>query len=198
MSCNGKPVILGICGSPHINGVTHGLLWSLLDQVVLEGAVSTTIGLKYFINSHGDGQLSGSLSGRLESALPALEEADAIVIATPIWYGFPSDLVVTFTAEMAKLEASANWMLDGKALAILAVGDTDGGAHVTGSLAAAYNGMGMIIPPYCLHYYNTSIGGQSEESWMTGVGLVASNLVKAAREGMGRDEYYWDYKTMAK
>jgi multimeric flavodoxin WrbA len=84
--------------------------------------------------------------------LAKITAADAIVFATPVWWGGHSSLMQRVIERLDELHdeilAGMTSRLYRKAFGIVVTGDSDGAEHITGNLANFANALGMHFPPY--------------------------------------------------
>jgi multimeric flavodoxin WrbA len=78
--------------------------------------------------------------------------ADAIILATPIWWDMHSSLMQRVVERMDELHdeilAGQPSRLDGKVAGIVITGDSDGAQHIIGHLCNFMNAVGVVVPPY--------------------------------------------------
>ncbi|MDP3954352.1 MAG: hypothetical protein Q8Q06_02960, partial [bacterium] len=64
-------------------------------------------------------------------------------------------------------------------------------------MAGALNHMGMLVPPYCMFFYNKNMVDKSEDNWMkTDLALVGHNvfkLCKTLKDAETKDKNSWGY-----
>jgi multimeric flavodoxin WrbA len=78
--------------------------------------------------------------------------ADAVILATPIWWDSHSSLMQRVIERLDELHdqilAGQPSPLDGKVGGIVITGDSDGAQHIIGTLANFLNAVGVVLPPY--------------------------------------------------
>lgn len=84
--------------------------------------------------------------------LRKVTEADAVIFATPVWWGGHSSeiqRVIERLDEMHdKILAGEKSPLEGKAGGIIVTGDSDGAQHITGNITNFFNAVGILLPPF--------------------------------------------------
>lgn len=78
--------------------------------------------------------------------------ADAIILATPIWWDAHSSLIQRVIERLDELHdevlAGEPSRLEGKVAGIVITGDSDGAQHIIGHLCNFLNALGVLVPPY--------------------------------------------------
>jgi multimeric flavodoxin WrbA len=159
-------LVLGVNGSPRRWGNTARLLRIALRAAELEGARTKLIDLTEYEVKPCIGCVSEDIRScrypcvvedDMRSLYDQLLEAEALILATPIYWYSPSGLAKNFIDRLTALENMAHiegrsW-LEGKVAGVLAVGDDGGGAHVVATLLTTLVAMGFHIPPFAYTYY---------------------------------------------
>jgi multimeric flavodoxin WrbA len=85
--------------------------------------------------------------------LTKLVASEIVVIATPIWWSSQSSLIQRVIERLDELHdmilAGKGSPFDGKVGGIVITGDSDGAQQIIGNLCNFFNGIGLLIPPYC-------------------------------------------------
>lgn len=159
--------ILGFNGSPRKYGNTFKMLRAALLGAELEGALIEMIHL-YDLNIKPClGCLSDDermcrypcvIEDDMRKIYDKILKADALIIATPIYWfnvsGVVKNLIDRLTALENMIHHSGYSWLEGKYGGIIAVGNHGGGAQVVSNVAATMVSMGMRVPPWALVYHN--------------------------------------------
>jgi len=159
--------VLGINGSPRKYGETFKLLLLALKAAEDEGAKTELVNLydldiKPCIGCLSDEQLACRYPCIYEDDMRKLYdkilEADALIIATPIYWFSPSGVVKNFIDRLTVFEnmiyiTGRSWV-EGKVAGFIAVGNDSGSIQVIANLMATLNAMGFIIPPWAMAYFN--------------------------------------------
>ena len=159
--------VLGINGSPRKYGETFKLLLLALKAAEDEGAKTESVNLydldiKPCIGCLSDEQLACRYPCIYEDDMRKLYdkilEADALIIATPIYWFSPSGVVKNFIDRLTVFEnmiyiTGRSWV-EGKVAGFIAVGNDSGSIQVIANLMATLNAMGFIIPPWAMAYFN--------------------------------------------
>lgn len=84
--------------------------------------------------------------------LAKLEKADAVIFATPVWWGSHSSeiqrVIERLDAVHDEILGGKTSRLYGKAFGVIVTGDSDGAEHIIGTFANFANAIGMTFPPY--------------------------------------------------
>jgi multimeric flavodoxin WrbA len=84
--------------------------------------------------------------------LRRLSAAQAVLLATPVWWGNHSSLIQRAIERLDALHddvmAGKGSLLDGKVGALVITGDSDGAQHIIGNACNFLNAIGLVIPPY--------------------------------------------------
>jgi multimeric flavodoxin WrbA len=87
------------------------------------------------------------------SILEKLVESQAIVFATPVWWGNHSSEIQRVIERLDEIHdgilAGEKSRLDGKVGGIVVTGDSDGAQHIIGNVANFFNAVGLLLPPFC-------------------------------------------------
>jgi multimeric flavodoxin WrbA len=182
--------VLGINGSPAKTGKCARLLGKALKESALLGAKTQSIHLanyekELFTLRHVDYPPSKTVA-----LLAQVQEADCLIIATPVhWFGI-SSLTKNFLDHLSTLEAK-NFLLEGKIVGFIAVLEEDGGMKAVLDMAGPLNHMGAMIPPYAMFFNNRRVAKSSERKWMLkDHRLVGSNVVRLAQVTQDQN---WSY-----
>ena len=130
-----------------------------------------------------------------EKIAPAILEADAVLIGTPIyWYG-PSGVVKNLIDRMTSFENMifhvGRSLVEGKVAAFIAVGNDTGAIQAIAYMMAVLNSMGFHIPPWALAYYHHREGEPlNDEQAVMDAANIGKILVKAARLLRGAGDWY--------
>jgi multimeric flavodoxin WrbA len=169
--------IVGINGSPHVNGPCSTALRLTLDHAWKAGAKTDFVHLAEFIGKPFDGNFDTPLAS-LQFLLDLIKRADGLIFATPVHWFNVSSLMKTLIDEMSRLE-SPDFPLEGKVAGFIATCEEDGGMQACLQMAAPLIHMGCIIPPYGMVFKNTSIPTGGENGWQDrDFALLGSNIVR--------------------
>ncbi len=189
-------LVLGINGSTRSHGRTAWLLDAILAAARAAGARSERVdlvrlNLPYCAANYSEDPAScgpdtcvrGPFDdwGRLAQKLLA---ADALVLATPVYWFSPSARIKTLIERMTSLE-NRGWLLAGKPFALAAAAEEDGAAQALAQLAVTLGFMGLGLVPGGLVYYHSRRGNAGEA--LTDAARAGRNLVEAARRLRGFD-----------
>jgi len=190
--------VLGINGSPRKYGETFKLLLLALKAAEDEGAKTELVNLydldiKPCIGCLSDEQVACRYPCIYEDDMRKLYdkilEADALIIATPIYWFSPSGVVKNFIDRLTVFEnmiyiAGKSWV-EGKVAGFIAVGNDSGSIQVIANLMAALNAMGFIIPPWAMAYFNAKGNVLEDEGSVMdalNVGRIVTITAKVVKE----------------
>ncbi len=198
--------MLGFNGSPRKYGNTFKMLRAALIGAELEGATTEVIHLYDLDIKPCLGCLSDEervckypcvIEDDMREIYDKVLKADAIIVATPIYWfnvsGVVKNLIDRLTALENMVHHSGYSWLEGKYGGVIAVGNDGGGAQVVSNVAATMISMGMSVPPWALAYYNRCEDVMMVESSIMDAINVGRSLVLAA-SGMNVDRWYRRYK----
>jgi len=124
----------------------------------------------------------------------AMEAAQGVVVATPVWWSTPSDSVKTLLNYLTLCDYRG-YSLRGKAAACMAVCEEDGAQHANMLVLNALTHMGMATAPFGSFFYHRKMAGRSEEDWQeTDQALVGANVARLARlltGAVARPDWDW-------
>lgn len=171
------PFILGINGSPFINGNVSHLLKLVLGGAKKEGAEIKIINLYSLKIRHEQGFYSKSpkkaiiknmLKDDMKKLVPDILRADGIVFATPVYWANMSGAMKDFIDRLTPFE-NDGYRLEGKIAAIIASSkENEGGRHSAAmSLASPLLQMGFMLPPLSVMWYpgKWSTSNKKIKSW---------------------------------
>jgi len=129
-----------------------------------------------------------------------MEEADGFIFATPTWWSMPSGYISTLLHYMTVCDlrgSNRRYSLRGKVAGFMSVCDEDGAQHANQLMQNTVTHMGMVTPPFCSHFVNTSSGG-GEDNWQEkDVPLVGVNVVRMCRLLRGEvTGISWDWNSV--
>ncbi len=121
-----------------------------------------------------------------EKIAPEILEADALIIATPIYWYAPSGAVKNLIDRMTSFENMifhvGRSLVEGKVAALIAVGNDTGAIQAIAWLMAVLNSMGFHIPPWALAYYHAREGEPlNDEQAVSDAVNIGRIVVKASR-----------------
>ena len=97
------------------------------------------------------------LSDELEKVLDMVEESDAIIFVSPIyWYNVPAPmkaLIDRMTVFENAIFVEGRSRLEGKVVGFAAIGNDVGAIALIQNLMVTLNSMGAVIPPWALAYH---------------------------------------------
>ncbi len=186
--------VLGVDGSPRKYGNTYKLLEVALLAAEEEGAETELVDLYDLEIRPCLGCLSDEpracgypcvLDDDMRPLYDAVLRADALVLATPIyWYG-PSGRLKDFVDRLTALEnmvhhSGYSWV-EGKVAGVIAVGNDGGGPHAISTLLLTLIEMGFLIPPWGIAYYAAKGDVLDDEEVVVDAANVGRSVVLAAR-----------------
>ena len=168
-----KPFILGINGSPHRDGIVTELLASVLNGAETEGAEVDTIHLYEVDSQFVNGAYSKDPAletpehvpkDGLTELYPKILRADALVLATPVYWANMSAVMKNFIEHLTPLE-NDGFKLQGKLAAFIAASkQNEGGVEMAAmSMVAPLAQMGCLIPPNAIMWYPANWSSAKEE-----------------------------------
>jgi multimeric flavodoxin WrbA len=186
--------IVGLNGSPFgANCVTARILSRALAGAEDQGARIEMINLVNVPLGPFMGSRNGEICDGFRPLLGQVSDADGILIATPVWWGMPTNLIVNFLGHLTPTCDSAKYPLSGVPVGMIAVYDEDGAQSAIDSIAAALCKMGCVIPPFGMQWYNKRLAEHSERRWQeTDVPILGRRIVAAAEIFKPYRQMNWD------
>jgi multimeric flavodoxin WrbA len=137
------------------------------------------------------------IPGPILRVIEEMESADGFIIATPTWWGMPSDCVKVLL-NFLTMEEYRGWRLQGKVAGFMAVCEEDGGMQNCMLMANMLNHAGVFVPPYCMFFYNKGMAQKdSETAWAEkDQELIGRNVTRLAKILAAADSSIarWGYK----
>lgn len=116
----------------------------------------------------------------LRPVISKVEAADGLILATPTWWGAPSDYMKTFINYLT-ICSYRGFSLKGKAAAFMSVCEEDGAQSANMLMYSALAHMGFVTTPFSSFFYNRNMQGRSEGDWQErGQELLGVNIVRLA------------------
>lgn len=172
--------ICAINGSSRVDGQTARRLSVILKDAEKLGAHTRLIHLAKVRLAPCDGSETPRLRRDFRGIFEALSEADGIIFGTPTYWFNMSGLMKNFLDRLTVMER--HWTLDHKVAGFVATGHfkEDGAMIALSSLAATVNGLGMVVPPYALLYFQGSGSAWARSDWRKYAGWMIDmiNLVR--------------------
>lgn len=165
-----KPFFIGVNGSPYTDGIVCELLNSVLGAAAEAGAETKVVNLYElrmtpisgnYSRDHGSETIANAPKDDVVALYPEILRADAIVLATPVYWANMSAVMKNFIEHLTPLE-SDGFHLEGKLAAVIAASkENEGGVEMAAmAMAAPLMQMGMLMSPNSVMWYP----GQ----WMSG------------------------------
>lgn len=169
--------VIGFNGSPRKYGNTFKLLSIALNSARRHGAEVELIHLGDLTIKPCLGCLSDVqeacrypcvIDDDMKEIYDKVLSANAIIIATPIYWYQPSGLVKNFVDRLTALEnmiwiSGRSWV-EGKVAGVLAVGNDSGEMLVVSALTTTLITMGFVIPPFAIACFNENRDVLEDES----------------------------------
>ncbi len=188
-----KPLILGINGSPHQDGIVAELLGITLTAAENAGATTEIIHLYDLTSIHTQGLYSESPEletiknipkDDITALFPKIIKADGLVFATPVYWSDMSAVMKDFIEHLTPLE-NDGFLLNGKvAVFIAASKENEGGLEMAAmSMVGPLAQMGVLIPPNGVMWYpghwSTAEGEHNgwAKEWAPTVGRSMTELI---------------------
>ena len=185
--------ILGIHGSPHLDGNTAKALRRALDVVGAEGIETEYIALA----EHEIAPCKGCFAcgkGRcihrdgMDAICEAMLRSDGLLLASPVYMGLPTGQMVTFMDRTVRFRTAGRFQMSGRVGAGIACGGfRNGGQELTLQSMHTYflqQDMYAVAdgPPFS--HSGAAIGGrtQDDEVGLRTVDNVARRLARAVRQ----------------
>ncbi len=201
-----KIFVVGINGSPHKEGTTALMLNKFLRKIKKYNGQTKLIHLiDHKINPClGCYSKSPKLckypciqKDDMQKIYPLLEQADAIVFGTPVYWFNTSGLMKNFIDRLTCM-ATGGYLLEGKVGVFFAVSREDEGGRVNAvlSMASALNHLGLLIPPYGLLFYPGREGVVKKgrviwDDWvLKDASKIAGNIIKLCKF-LRREKFKW-------
>lgn len=186
-----QPLILGINGSPHTDGIVAELLNSVLDAAKEEGAETRVIHLYDLTTIRNAGTYSedpaldtvaNTPKDSITALYPEIIRAEGLVFATPVYWANMSAAMKDFIEHLTPLE-NDGFSLQGKVAAFIAASkENEGGVEMAAmSLVAPLAQMGVLIPPNAIMWYPSYWSNAKRErvAWATeDAPKVGRNMVR--------------------
>jgi multimeric flavodoxin WrbA len=190
----GKISIVGLNGSPHGRDcITVRLLSQALGGAQEHGATTKIVHLVDELPQAFRGLRNVRVSEHFQPLLEKLSEADALLIATPVWWGAPTPLVMNFLAHLTPTCDSATYPLQGLPVGVITVCEEDGAQTAAGIVTSALNMMGCVIIPFGIVWHNKTMAHLSERQWQqTDVDILGRRLAMAAEILGPHRSHDWD------
>lgn len=84
------------------------------------------------------------------------------------------------------------FLLEGKVAGFIATCEEDGGQQALNAMTGPLSGMGLIIPPFAMLFYNINMAEKSEHGWQEkDPELVGANVARMVKQTMGMR---WGYE----
>ncbi len=198
-----EPVkVLGVNGSPRRYGGTYKLLRIALKAAERAGAEVKLVNLyDYEIKPCQaclcDDQVACRPPCPIDDDFPKILEqvmwADALIIATPVYWYSPSGVVKNFIDRLTCLEnmifVTGRSLAEGKVAGFIAVGNDSGTILCISQLMCILNSMGFHVPAWALAYHHSKQDVLENSSAVMDAANVGLILVKAAK--LLREEKEW-------
>ena len=203
---SGEVGVLGVNGSPRRYGSAYKLLRVALRAAEAEGAAAKLVHLYDYeirpcLGCVSDVQEACRYPCVIEDDMRCLYdellEADAMILATPVyWFGVPGH-VKNFIDRLTALEnmifvEGRSW-LEGKVAGVIAVGNDSGDVEVLSEVALTLNFMGMAIPPWGLSC-TTEADPISSDSTLVEAANVGRSVALMAKLMRGVKARWYDPK----
>ncbi len=200
--------VLGILGSPHPFGGSGQLLRCALEAAQREGAETKLLSVY-------EGEIK-SCQGCIQDEEPncrfpcifedygrelliEINQADVLLIGTPVYWYAPSGLLKNLIDRMTCLENMVAYgepsYMEGKVVGVITVGADAGLTLAGGYLLTVLNAMGAIIPPWAHAYSRQAKGAIFDDRAVMdaiNVGLLAVGLAARLKAQQGRISYLDD------
>lgn len=157
-------LILGVNGSPHLDGIGSRLLAEALLGAANAGAAVNAVNLIEHITEFPPADYGKEMPEKLKGLSDLLREADGMIFSTPVHWFNMSALMKALFDFMAPLEYP-DFPLEGKVAGLIATCDEDGGQQTLSLMAAPLVHYGFIIPPYGMVYHNNKATEGGEGGW---------------------------------
>ncbi|NPA48377.1 MAG: flavodoxin family protein [Thermodesulfobacteria bacterium] len=201
--------VLGILGSPHPFGGSGQLLRCALEGAQREGAETKLLSVY-------DGEIK-PCQGCIQDEEPncrfpcifddygkelliEINQADVLLIGTPVYWYAPSGLLKNLIDRMTCLENMVAYgepsYMEGKIVGAITVGADAGLTLAGGYLLTVLNAMGAIVPPWAHAYSrqaNKAIFDDRAVMDAINVGLLAAGLASRLKGREGRLSYLDDH-----
>ena len=144
--------IIGISGSPRVDGNTEILVKEALEGARLKGAEIEFVALS---GKQINGCLACATCGKdgkciidddMQAVYPRLMAADGVIIGTPIYYGMMASQTKAFIDRTSLLSKMGKKM-EGKVGGVIAVGGRAGHEFTTAAMLDYMTLQGLILPP---------------------------------------------------
>lgn len=186
--------VLGINGSPRKYGNTAKLLLVALKTAEKLGAETELVHLYDYNIKPCEGCLCDEQTAcgypcAIEDDMKILYDkvlkADALIIATPIYWFNMSSVVKTFIDRLTAFENmifidGKSWV-EGRVAGVIACGNDSGCIQVIANLYATLVSMGFAIPPWALAYFNKKGDVLENEEVLLDAANVGRAVVLAAQ-----------------
>ena len=203
-----KPKVLGILGSPRPFGGSAQLLYCALEAAQREGAAVE-------MKSVYEGEIK-PCQGCIQDEDPncrfpcifddygkelliKINEAQVLILATPVYWYAPSGLLKNLIDRMTCLENMVAYgepsYMEGKVIGVITVGADAGLTLAGGYLLTVMNAMGALIPPWAHAYSRRADQALKDDRAVMdaiNVGLLAVGLAKKLQGQEGRLSYVDD------
>jgi len=186
--------VIGISGSPRLNGRTTLALLVALEAAKREGVRTQFISLASLRIEPCIGCVSDDVR---KCRLPCVIEDDArlvynaileshgVILATPIyWYnmsGLMKNLIDRLTVFENMVHIHGRSLMEGKAAGFIAIGDDTGSIAVIQNLMVILNSMGALIPPWALACYSSRSSIEESERLILDLANLGRAIAIAAK-----------------
>lgn len=195
--------VVGFNGSPRTYGNTFKMLWLALRGAEDQGAKTRLVNLYDYrpepcMACYSDNiyecyypkrcPLAEARGDMFHELAREVLEADAVIIATPVYWFMASAVVKTFIERLTSMENmiyhTGRSLLDGKVAGVIAAGEEAGAANALSWLILTLNMMGLHIPAWGSAYYHGRGDVLDDEQAVLdayNVGVAVARLARALR-----------------
>ena len=197
--------VLGVNGSPRKYGNTFKLLTVALRAAAMEGAETKLIHLYDYriepcIGCLCDVQESCRYPCVIEDDMRLLYDevlkADALIIATPIYWYQPSGVVKNFLDRLTALEnmifVDGHSWVEGKVAGVIAAGNDSGLVMAASCLLSTLISMGFMVPPFSMVGFNTEGDALDDPAVVSDAANLGRNVALLAKLVKGFKGVWYD------